>query len=188
MSSSTSKATATALAQVQALMAGTQKHFASGSFTLAGAPYTSAAVVQTLQSLADALSAVLAAHAGVKLSLVNLAKVMATVSPVERAYRRCVLAAYTSDPQSLADFGVPPPKPRTPRTSAQNAAAAAKAKATRIARGTTSKKQKLAVKGDVTGVSITPVTTPAAPAPAPAAQPATSETTAPQPPKQLAAS
>src|SRR5271154_5130741 len=36
ISSSTSKATATALAQVQALIAGTQTHFANTSFTLEG--------------------------------------------------------------------------------------------------------------------------------------------------------
>jgi hypothetical protein len=179
MSSSTSKATAAALAQVQALIAGTQKHFPSGNFTLVGAPYTSAALVTTLQSLANALSAVLTAHAGVKAALTALANVEASVKPVEQAYRRVVVAAYASSPQELADFGVPAPKARTPRTSAQNAAAAAKARATRAARGTTSKKQKLAVKGDVSGVTITPVTTPAAPAPSPAAQPATSEPATP---------
>ncbi len=179
MSSSTSRATATALAQVQALIAGTQKHFASANFTLVGTAYTSATLVTTLTSLANALSAVLSAHAGVKAALTALAKVNATVGPVEQAYRRCVLAAFASAPQELADFGVPAPKARTPRTSAQNAAAAAKAKATRAARGTTSKKKKLAVKGDVTGVSITPVTTPAAPAPSLAAQPAPSEPATP---------
>jgi hypothetical protein len=144
-----------------------------------GAPYTSAALVTTLQSLANALSAVLTAHAGVKAALTALANVEASVKPVEQAYRRVVVAAYASSPQELADFGVPAPKARTPRTSAQNAAAAAKARATRAARGTTSKKQKLAVKGDVSGVTITPVTTPAAPAPSPAAQPATSEPATP---------
>lgn len=178
MSSSTSRATATALARVQALIAGTQKHFANANFTLVGAPYTSAAIVQTLQGLVDALTAVQAAHAGVKAALTALAKVTATVGPIERAYRRCVLAAFASAPQELADFGVAPPKARAPRTSAQNAAAAAKAKATRAARGTTSRKKKLAVKGDVTGVSITPVTTPEGPAPSPV-QPATSNPTAP---------
>jgi hypothetical protein len=53
----------------------------------------------------------------------------------------------------------------------QLAARAAKAAATREARGTTSKKQKLAVKGNVTGVTVTPVTAPSA-APSPSAQPA----------------
>jgi hypothetical protein len=36
-------------------------------------------------------------------------------------------------------------------------------RATRKARGTASKKQKLAIKGDVTGVVVTPVTAPTAP-------------------------
>jgi hypothetical protein len=47
------------------------------------------------------------------------------------------------------------------------AVAVAKRDATRQARGTTSKKQKLAVKGDVTGVVLTPVTAPAPATPAP---------------------
>ncbi len=143
-------------------MAGMQKHFPSGTFTLEGASYTTVTLMQTLASLSDALSGVLAAHAGLKAALLTLAKVVAAIGPVEKACRGFVLAAYGSSPQQLADFGVPPRKQPTPRTSAQNAAAAAKAKATRIARGTTSKKQKLAVKGDVTGVEIAPVTGPAA--------------------------
>ncbi len=157
MSTSTSRTTAAALAQVQALMAGMQKHFPSGTFTLEGASYTTVTLLQTLASLADALSGVMAAHAGLKAALLTLAKVAATIGPVEKACRGFVLAAYGSSPQQLADFGVQPRKQPAPRTSAQNAAAAAKARATRIARGTKSRKQRLAVKGEVTGVEITPV-------------------------------
>jgi hypothetical protein len=43
-------------------------------------------------------------------------------------------------------------------TVEQQAAKKAKAEATRAKRGTTSKKAKLAIKGDVTGVVVTPVT------------------------------
>src|SRR5260370_38844576 len=50
-----------------------------------------------------------------------------------------------------------PPKVRTPMDSDKRAGAVAKMRATRKARGTTSRKQKLAIKGDVTGVCITPV-------------------------------
>jgi hypothetical protein len=85
----------------------------------------------------------------------------------------------------LADFGLQPPKARKPLTNEQRAAAVAKLRATRAARGTTSKKQKLSVKGDVTGVQITPVrTAPAAstasirPASSPP-QPASNTSTAP---------
>jgi hypothetical protein len=72
--------------------------------------------------------------------------------------------------QTLADFGLEPPKAPKPRTAEQLAAVKAKAKATRLARGTTSKKQKLAIRGNVTGVDIVPVTEPAA-----AAKPAVQE-------------
>jgi hypothetical protein len=71
--------------------------------------------------------------------------------------------------QSLADFGLQPPKARAPLTSEQKTAATVKAIATRKARGTTSKKQKLAISGHVIGVTVTPITEPAA---SPAAQPA----------------
>ena len=49
--------------------------------------------------------------------------------------------------------------------SGTRAVATAKLRATRTARGTTSKKKKLAVKGDVTGVNITPITHAAASSP-----------------------
>ena len=62
----------------------------------------------------------------------------------------------------LADFGLAPRKEPAPKTTEEKAAAAAKAKATRQARGTTSKKQKLTVKGNVTGIIVTPVTAPTA--------------------------
>jgi hypothetical protein len=55
-----------------------------------------------------------------------------------------------------------------PLPTDKRVAATAKLRATRTARGTTSKKQKLAIKGDVTGVIVTPIT-----APAPASPPAT---------------
>jgi hypothetical protein len=60
----------------------------------------------------------------------------------------------------LALFGLEPRKAPAPRTGEENAAAAAKAKATRTARGTASKKQKLAIKGNVTGITVVPTTAP----------------------------
>jgi hypothetical protein len=177
MSSSTSNQTrAAALAYVQALIAGTNKHFPNGSFTLGNATFTTASLLQVLQSLAAAISAVIAAHANVKDALTALQDLQAKVDPTLGAYRRFILAAFSSATQSLADFGIAPPKVRAPRTAEQKAAAAAKAKATREARGTTSKKQKLAIKGDVIGVTVTPVTSTSA---TPAAQPAPTANAAP---------
>ena len=173
MSNSSNVTQADALANVLALIAGTQKYFPSTSFTLGGKSYTTAQLIQLLQGLASAMSAVIAAHASVKDALKALGGVEANVAPVMRDYVKIVHSAYDSTAQALADFGLKPPKARAPRTSEQNAAAAAKAKATRIARGTKGKKQLAGVKGGVTGVNIVPVTS---------APPATTPPTAEQAP------
>jgi hypothetical protein len=167
------------LARVLGLITGTQKHFPNGSFTLGNVTYTAPALIQDLQSLASALTALNAAHVSVKDALAALAKIEPATAPLVRDYTRYVLAAYASAPQQLADFGMQPPKARTPLTSAQLAARAAKSKATRAARGTAGRKQKAAVTGNVTGVDITPVTSTS---PAPAAPPAATQQPAPATP------
>ena len=168
MSSTFKPTKAAALARVQALIAGTLKHFPSGSFTLGNAAFTTATLVQLLQSLVDAFTSLNATQLSAKDAELSLKGIETHVNPVVRAYERYVLAAFSNAPQQLADFGMQPPKARKPMDSQQRAAAAAKARATRKARGTTSKKQKLAVKGDVTGVIVTPVTNPASPPAQPA--------------------
>jgi hypothetical protein len=76
----------------------------------------------------------------------------------------------------LADFGMSAPKTTVP-TVATKAAAAAKRTATRTARHTMGAVQKQTVKGDVTGIVVTPVTSAPAPTATPApASPATSGT------------
>ena len=96
---------------------------------------------------------------------------MASVGPVIQAYTHTLQETYGTDTETLADYGIEPRKSPTPLTTEQKSAAVAKAEATRKARGTTGKKAKLAIKGNVTGVEVTPVTAPANAA-APAAQPA----------------
>ena len=192
MSISMSTTKAAALAHVQAIIAGTTKHIPNGSFTFGNTTYTSASLIQVFQGLVSAMQARNAAETGAKDALTAEQAAQAQTVPILRAYERLVLATFASATQTLADFGLTPPKARTPLTAQQLAARAAKAKATRVARGTTSKKQKLAVKGDVTGVVVTPVTSstaarPASPAPlvtqltpAPApAQPGTTTSSAP---------
>ncbi len=157
MSISTSTTKAAVLAHVQAIIAGTTKHFPNGSFTLGNITYTSASLIQVFESLVSAMQARNVAETGAKDALTAEQAAQAQIVPILRAYERLVLAAFASASQTLADFGLTPPKARTPLTAQQLAARAAKARATRIARGTTSKKKKLAVKGDVTGVVVTPV-------------------------------
>ena len=189
MSRTTSNTRADALAHVQAIIAGTTKHLPNGSFTLGNTTYTSTSLVQVFQRLVSAMLARNAAETGAKDALTAEQAARAQVDPILRAYEHLVLVTFAGASQTLADFGLAPPKARTPLTAEQLAARAAKAKATRIARGTTSKKKKLGVKGNVTGVVVTPVTaptpaTPASPAPpvtpAPApAQPGTTTSSAP---------
>jgi hypothetical protein len=189
------KTKAAALAHVQAIIAGTTKHFPNGSFTIGSTVYTAASLIQVFQGLADAMTARNAAEAGAKDALAAEHAAQTQVGPILLAYKRLVLAAFANTTQTLADFGLTPPKARAPLTTDQLAARAAKAKATRAARGTTSRKQKLAVKGDVTGVAVTPVTAPnqakppAAPAVpvTPATPPAQPVATAPSAPAMGAA-
>jgi hypothetical protein len=170
---------AAALARVQALIAGTQKHFPNGSFTIGNRSFTTSSLVQLFQSLADAISSANAAEASARDAVAKLREARANVAPVILEFTRLLRVTFGTATQSLADFGLAPAKARQPLTSEANAAAAAKRAATRTARGTTSKKQKLAVKGNVTGVVVTPVTSqPAAPPPA---QPAPTAPSAPTP-------
>ena len=148
---------ATALTRVQALIAGTRTHFPSASFTLGGKAYTTATLVQALETLENAIAALNAAHTSVADAGTALKEVDASVGPLVRDYRRHVLAAFSTGAQELADFGLQPPKERRPLSTEERVVATAKLRATRQARGTTSKKQKLAIKGNVTGVEITPV-------------------------------
>jgi hypothetical protein len=167
------------LAQVQALVAGTLKHFPNGSLTLGSTAYTTATLVQLLQGLENALVALNAAQGNAKDALLAMRIADANVAPVVRDYKRFLVATFNGTSQSLADFGLQAPKARTPLDSEKRTVATAKMKATRAARGTTSKKQKLAVKGNVIGVVVTPVTSP--PAPSPATPPAAPAPSAPAP-------
>ena len=75
------------------------------------------------------------------------------VIPVVRDYVAWVKVTYRSAPSTLADFGVAPPKVRTPLTVEQQAAAVAKREATRAARHTMGKVQKLPLRRGTREVS-----------------------------------
>jgi hypothetical protein len=167
------------LARVQALIAGMQKHFPSGSFTLGNVAYTTASLVQLLQSLANAIAATNAAQTSAKEAVAAMHVAEKQVNPVILDFTHFLHTSYGTAASTLADFGLEPKKAPAPLTTEAKTAAVAKREATRTARGTTSKKQKLAVKGNVTGVVVTPVTSPA-PA-SPVAQPASNGSSASAP-------
>jgi hypothetical protein len=180
MSTTTSsKATtqATTLAQLQALISGLQKQqLPSGQFTLLSTVFTTATLVTALQGSVTALLAVTTAHAALKVALAAWDADDAKMGPITLALRRTLQSMYANAPDTLAVYGMEPHQVPAPRTAAEKAASAAKARATRAARGTTSKKQKLTVSGNVTGINIVPITAPTA---APPGQPVTAQPASP---------
>jgi hypothetical protein len=163
MSSADKPNKAKVLALLQALIAGTQKHTPNGTLTFGGATYTAAALIQEMQNLINAIAVTNAAHVQATDAVQAQTAVVAKVAPIIRGYKRYLQVTLGTANTQLADYGLQPLKARKPLGSDERVAAKAKAAATRKARGTTSKKQKLAVKGDVKSVQITPVTsTPAA--------------------------
>ncbi|HEX8795108.1 MAG TPA: hypothetical protein VF765_29375 [Polyangiaceae bacterium] len=150
------------------LAAGAQKHLANLTQVMFdGGTHTIAEVVTKLQSLATLRSDVDAARSTLKAKLtVERAQAPALVLFMT-AFEAFVRAMFGNQPDILADFGLAPRKTRTPLTAKEQVAAAAKGEATRTARGTKGSTEKLAVKGNVTSVEITPVTVaPVTPEPA----------------------
>jgi len=157
------------VALAKQLIAGTNKHLAgTAQVMLVGGSYTPAQIAEKLQELVNLRDDVDAAKAATKAKLAAEKADMPALRTLMEALVTFVKAAYGSQPDVLADFGVHP-KTRAPLSAVAKAAAAVKRKATREARHTMGSKQKKGVKGAVTGIVVTPVTAaqPVAAAPAP---------------------
>ena len=155
----------------QSFISGLQKHQAEvASLMVGGVPIPTPSLIATLQSRIAARMQSETSHKAwqddVQAEQAILAKSKAEVSGA----RQAIKVAFAGQIEALGDFGIKPPKPRTPLTNAQKAAAAAKAKATRALRHTMGSKQKAAL----TGTAPAPVTTPS-PEPAAAPTPTTSK-------------
>jgi hypothetical protein len=152
--------------QAKQLIAGTAKHLASTTqVMLEGGTFTPADVTNKLTQIVTLRSDVDTAKASTKAKLANEKTAMPALRTFMSAYVTYIKAAFGSAPDVLADFGLKPKKAPTPLTAEEKAAAAVKRAATRVARGTKGSKQKLAVTGDVVGITVTPVTAPAPSAP-----------------------
>jgi hypothetical protein len=148
----------TVVALAEQLVAGTSKHLTSmPQIMLAGSSFTPSQVMAQLQALVNLRSDVDAAKASTKGKLAVEKANMPALRILMDAYVSFVNAAFGTAPDVLADFGLHP-KARTPLTVEAKTAAAAKRKATRAARHTTSAKQKRSINGAVTGIIVTPVT------------------------------
>jgi hypothetical protein len=139
------------------LIAGTTKHFAAGTtVTFAKGSYTPDQIAQKLQALVDLRSNVNAAQATAKAQVALEAAQAPALKLFAKQLRAFVKATFVTAPDVLADFGISL-KQRSPITVEEKTAAVAKRAATRAARHTMGPRQKLGVKGDVTGVVVTPV-------------------------------
>ncbi len=167
MSTNNPKNKAANVARLQAMILGLQKRFPNGQFTLENRAFTTGTLVPLLQTLIDAIHKVNAAEASKTVAVATMNGTRAEVNQVYLALKRNLQNTFGTDAETLGDFGLEPRKAPAPKTAEQKAAATAKRRSTRQARGTASKKQKLAIKGDVTGVVVTPVTAHATAAPSP---------------------
>jgi hypothetical protein len=158
------------------LAAGAQKHFPAGtSLSVGGVMLTLAQIETTLTGIASLRNDVDTARAALSAKVAAETAQAPASNAFMSAFERIVRGSFGNQADVMADFGLEPDKPRTPLTVVQKAAAAAKREATRKARGTTGSKAKLAIKGNVTGVVVTPMTA----APPAAATGTTSSTNAP---------
>jgi len=134
------------------------------SLPIGGTTFTMATIETLIQSRIDAANAVDVARANWLQATAKYEALNAQVTPVVRGLRNYVINAFGENSPVLADFGFTPPK-KAVLTPEQNVAKALKAAATRKARGTMGKKEKLKIKGTVATAGPA---TPASPVPSPA--------------------
>ena len=140
------------------MIAGRNKHLANTmQVMLVGGSFTPAQVTERLQELVNLRNDVDAAKASTKARLAAEKANMPALRTHMDALVTFVKAAFGNAPDVLADFGLHP-KARAQLTVEAKTAAAAKGKATRAARHTIGPKKKLSIKGDVTGIVVTPIT------------------------------
>jgi hypothetical protein len=172
---------ASEVARATQLIAGIQKHLANvPSITLASAAYTPAQITAAFQLLVTLLADVATARSVVTAKLAAEKAQAPTVRSLISAFVSYVKVTFSKSPDVLADFGLAPKKVATPLTAEEKVVAVAKRASTRKARGTTSRKAKQAIKGDVVDVVMTPVAAgqPVVGAPAATSAPLASPTTA----------
>jgi hypothetical protein len=159
---------------LQKMTEGLQKHGnAVGSFMIAGTSFKTADLITVLQSRLDATKAAESTRAAwqsaVKADHDERAKTKVFLSGL----RQALLVAFAGSIDTLADFGLVARKARV-ISPEKKVAAAERARATRAARHTMSKKQKAAIKGTVapTAPPTAPSASPPVPVPVPAPVPA----------------
>lgn len=163
--------------QVGQLITGTKKRFPNGTqkVSIGGVERTVDDCTKLLQGFVDNRTAVETAKANAKAKVDAERAQMATLLAFIGEFVKFIRLTFGNAADVLADFGLAPTKARVPMTAEAKAAAVAKRDATRKARGTTSKKAKRGIKGNVTAKLVVTPATPS-PEPSPAAGPAPTAT------------
>jgi hypothetical protein len=148
-------------ARATKLIAGAKKRFPNGSQVLhfGGMTLTVDQVTGAMQTLIDNRGGVETAKAATATQIASEQAQAPSLVAILIAFVAFVRATFGEQADALTDFGLAQTTVPTPLTAEQKAVAAAKRLATREARGTTSKKAKKNVKGNITAkLVVTPVT------------------------------
>ncbi len=157
-------------AQLQTLVSGILANIDSGSsLSINSETYTTADLVARLQERIAAAEKTKASKNQWHADVQSERQVEAALRPLVRGMQKYVESRYGDDSAKLAEFGFTPRKPRKV-TARAKADAAVKAQATRKARNTVGKKQRLAITAPPPAASPQPALP--QPAAAPVASPA----------------
>lgn len=148
-----------ALTELRSLLAGLKTNATDHPSTLAGQTYTDGQLIARVQVSLDAEAKVQTLKNDLHDALIECDEVRARETEFLKGVRALVQGRHLGSHTTLQDFGMVPKKPPTKRTGEQRVVMTAKNRATREKRGTLGPKQKAAIRGDVTGVVIEPVTT-----------------------------
>jgi len=154
---------------------------------LGGVPYTPSSLKAVFQAEADAMFTSDTAKKAAQAAVVAEKAARAKANQVLSALRSYLLGTYGAQAVTvLGDFGIEAPKSKATKTVSTKAVAVAKAKATRVARGTKGSVAKKATVGTVDAQAIkaaidSPAAMPAAPPALAAAPPSPAALPAPAP-------
>jgi hypothetical protein len=149
----------------QSLIDGFTKHAATLlTLLVGGSTVKTSDLVTVLQARIAVIKAAIAAKAALMAAVAAMNAEMAKTAVLVSGARQALKVAFAGQADQLGDFGLQPPKVRTPPSAEAKAQAAAKALATRQANHPNAGK-----KSKVTPVAAAPAAAPVAPAEAPSA-------------------
>jgi hypothetical protein len=132
------------------VVAGIRKHMPPGrKVYLDGKAYTSKELIALFQEQVDAIDAVRSARAALTAAVRKERVVAKKVNAATLGLQSIVRPMFALGSAALADFGWAPPKKPGPKTTAAKLAGVLKAAATRKARRTMGRRQRLKIRGEL---------------------------------------